>query len=71
MNTIQITIDESLLKLIDKHCRNRSAFFREAAQLLIKNIRNKQMEKRHEEGYKKYPVKPGEFDVLKNSGITC
>ncbi len=48
MKTIQITITPSLLQLIDKECggRHRSAFFREAAQAWLKQLRVHKMEKK-------------------------
>jgi len=64
MKTIQITINPDLLQLIDKECggRNRSAFFRQAAQAWLKQLRIRKMEKKHNQGYLSCPVKPGEFD---------
>ena len=65
MKTIQMTLDEDLLKEIDKVVKklgtNRSAFAREALQKAIKVVREREKEKKHREGYKKRPVKPTEF----------
>ncbi len=65
MKTIQITINPELLQLIDKESggRNRSAFFRQAAQAWLKQLRVRKMEKKHNQGYVRYPVKSGEFDL--------
>jgi metal-responsive CopG/Arc/MetJ family transcriptional regulator len=65
MKTIQITINPDLLQLIDKECggRNRSAFFRQAAQAWLQQLRVRKLEKKHNEGYARYPVKAGEFDL--------
>lgn len=65
MKTIQITIDNTLLERIDSQCgsRNRSAFFRQAAEALLKQLRIKQQEQRQLEGYKRHPARKGEFDV--------
>ena len=70
MKTIQMTIDERLLKLVDKmsHARKttRSAFIREALEAKIRRERIRDDEVRHTEGYTRKPVVPGEFDVWLN-----
>lgn len=65
MKTIQVTINEALLDQIDDQCgsRNRSAFFRQAAELLLKQAKIKQLEQQDIQGYKRQPIRPGEFDV--------
>ena len=66
MKTIQMTIDDSLLKLVDKLSRakrtTRSAFIREALKAEIRRQRIRDEETRHAEGYVHQPVLPGEFD---------
>jgi metal-responsive CopG/Arc/MetJ family transcriptional regulator len=70
MKTIQMTIDERLLKLVDKMSRarmtNRSAFIRQALESEIRRQRVREAEARHVEGYVRNPVAPGEFDVWLN-----
>jgi len=67
MKTIQMTIDERLLKLVDKMSRarktNRSAFIRQALEAEIRRQRIREEEARHAEGYARNPVAPGELDV--------
>jgi metal-responsive CopG/Arc/MetJ family transcriptional regulator len=67
MKTIQMTIDERLLKLVDKLSRDRrttrSAFIREALEAQIRRERIHEAETRHAEGYARKPVAPNEFDV--------
>jgi predicted transcriptional regulator len=67
MKTIQMTIDDRLLKLVDKLCRarntTRSAFIRGALEAEIRRQRVREEEARHIEGYARKPVTPGEFDV--------
>lgn len=67
MKTIQMTIDEDLLKLVDKLSRarrtTRSAFIREALKAEIRRQRIREEETRQAEGYARHPVVPGEFDV--------
>ena len=67
MKTIQMTIDERLLKLVDKMSRarntSRSAFIRDALEAEIRRVRIREEEARHAEGYVRKPVKSGEFDI--------
>jgi metal-responsive CopG/Arc/MetJ family transcriptional regulator len=65
MKTIQVTIDERLLKLVDKLCRSRkstrSTFIGAVLEAEIRRERT-QEERRHIEGYARRPVTRGEFD---------
>jgi metal-responsive CopG/Arc/MetJ family transcriptional regulator len=67
VKTIKITIDERLLKLVDKQSRarktTRSGFIRAALEAELRRQRIRQDEIRHTEGYTDKPVVPGEFDV--------
>jgi hypothetical protein len=67
MKTIQMTIDERLLKLVDKMSRarktTRSAYIREALEAKIERERIQEKERRHADGYAQKPVTAGEFDV--------
>jgi metal-responsive CopG/Arc/MetJ family transcriptional regulator len=67
MKTIQMTIDDRLLKLVDKMSRarktSRSAFIRVALEAEIQRQRVREEEARHVEGYALKPVTPGEFAV--------
>jgi metal-responsive CopG/Arc/MetJ family transcriptional regulator len=66
MKTIQMTIDERLLKLVDKVTRarktTRSAFIRDALEAEIRRQRVRDAELRHAAGYARKPVASGEFD---------
>ena len=70
MKTIQMTIDDRLLKLVDKMSRarntTRSAFIRDALEAEIRRVRIREEESRHAEGYTRKPVEQGEFDVWLN-----
>ena len=70
MKTIQMTIDERLLKLVDKICKarktTRSAFIRDALEAEIRRQRTREKEMRHAEGYTRTPVRAGEFDAWLN-----
>jgi CopG family transcriptional regulator / antitoxin EndoAI len=67
MKTIQMTIDERLLNLVDKLSRarktTRSALIRDALEFEIRRERLREEEARHTQGYARKPVAPGEFDV--------
>lgn len=67
VKTIQMTIDERLLRVVDKITRarktTRSAFIRDALEAEIRRQRIRQDEVRHAEGYAHKPVAPGEFDI--------
>jgi len=67
MKTIQMTIDDRLLELVDKLSRarktTRSAFIREALEAEIRRERVREEEARHAEGYARAPVARGEFDA--------
>lgn len=66
MKTIQMTIDEPLLKIVDRLSRsrkvNRSAFIRSALIAEVGKVERKEQERRHAAGYAKFPVVAGEFD---------
>jgi metal-responsive CopG/Arc/MetJ family transcriptional regulator len=70
MKTIQMTLDEKLLRDVDKVTKKlkttRSKFIRRAMHKLLDELEIKELEKLHREGYKKYPVKQGEFDIWEN-----
>jgi metal-responsive CopG/Arc/MetJ family transcriptional regulator len=70
MKTIQMTIDDRLLQLVDRMSRarktTRSAFIRDALEAEIRRQRIREDEARHAEGYARNPVAPDEFDVWVN-----
>lgn len=67
MKTIQMTIDEPLLKEVDRAVEarrtTRSAFIREALEAALNRHRLAGLEERHARGYARHPVRKGEFDV--------
>jgi predicted transcriptional regulator len=70
MKTIQMTIDERLLTLVDKMSRarktTRSAFIRDALKAKIERERIQEKELRHGDGYVQKRVVAGEFEVWLN-----
>ena len=67
MKTIQMTIDEDLLVRVNRATESkgmaRSAFIRMALEHALLEMSIAELEQRHAEGYQRFPVKPGEFDV--------
>jgi metal-responsive CopG/Arc/MetJ family transcriptional regulator len=67
MKTIQVVLDEALLKEADHEARranmNRSALIREALAYYLERSRQVELEARHRRGYERKPVLPGEFDA--------
>jgi len=65
MRTVQMTLDEDLVAEIDKVAKQlgttRSALTRDALRAALDRIREKEMERKHREGYIRKPVKDGEF----------
>lgn len=65
MKTVQMTLDENLVKAVDSAAKKlrttRSAFTREALRSAIREVRMRELESKHREGYRRKPVKRGEF----------
>jgi len=66
MKTVQMTLDEDLLTTVDKVVKRlgttRSAFTRQALKIAVREVQINELERKHREGYKRKPVKRGEFD---------
>jgi metal-responsive CopG/Arc/MetJ family transcriptional regulator len=66
MKTVQMTLDENLIASVDRVVKRlgttRSAFTRHALKTALREVRMNELERRHREGYKRQPVKRGEFD---------
>ena len=67
MRTIQMTLDEELVKAVDEAAKRlgttRSAFTRKALRSALKALAARGLERRHRRGYDARPVKRGEFSV--------
>jgi metal-responsive CopG/Arc/MetJ family transcriptional regulator len=65
MKTVQMTLDEQLVKAVDSAARKlgttRSGFTRDALRSALKEVHARELEAKHREGYKRKPVKRGEF----------
>ncbi len=66
MQTIEITLDETMLAQIDRVISeltlSRSAFTQQSLAAALREQEILAQERRHAAGYARYPVEPGEFD---------
>jgi metal-responsive CopG/Arc/MetJ family transcriptional regulator len=67
MKTVQMTLDEDLVATVDRVIKKlgttRSAFTRKALKMALREVQMSELERKHREGYRRKPVKQGEFDV--------
>ena len=67
MKTVQMTLDPGLVTHVDRAAArlglSRSAFTRRALRAELERLRLEALEQRHREGYRRKPVRRGEFDV--------
>jgi metal-responsive CopG/Arc/MetJ family transcriptional regulator len=60
-----MTLDEELVAAVDRAAKKlgttRSAFTREALRSALNELRVESQERRHRDGYARYPVEPDEF----------
>jgi metal-responsive CopG/Arc/MetJ family transcriptional regulator len=67
VKTIQMTLDENLVKAVDRVSKqlktNRSAFTRKALREALNRYSREQLEGKHREGYARHPVSADEFSV--------
>ena len=73
MATIQMTLDERLLKEVDGTVKRmhttRSALIRDSIRHYLKALHVRQLEAEDREAYKKKAVKAGEFDIWKSEQV--
>ncbi|MBW1642094.1 MAG: ribbon-helix-helix protein, CopG family [Deltaproteobacteria bacterium] len=67
MRTIQMTLDDDLVKAVDRVSKqlhtNRSAFTRNALREALARYNIEQLERNHRKGYQRYPIASDEFSV--------
>ena len=70
MKTVQMTLDEDLVEVVDEMAARlettRSAFTRQALREAIRRHRTRMLEQKHRRGYEKHPVREDEFSVPGN-----
>ncbi|MBI4477241.1 MAG: CopG family transcriptional regulator [Acidobacteria bacterium] len=73
MKTVQMTLDPDLVTRVDKAARRlgvtRSAFTRRALAEALDRLQQRALEQRHRAGYRRKPVRRGEFDVWHHEQI--
>lgn len=67
MQTVQLTLDEELVAEVDRQAAKlgttRSAFARRALRQALALLRDRRLERRQREGYRRKPVTRDEFSV--------
>jgi metal-responsive CopG/Arc/MetJ family transcriptional regulator len=67
MRTIQMTLDDNLVKAVDRVSKelrtSRSAFARKALREALARYKLEQLEHKHRRGYERLPVATNEFSV--------
>ena len=67
MRTVQMTLDENLVKSVDRVVKKthttRSAFTRDALRASLARFNISQLERQHQKGYETQPVNKAEFSV--------
>jgi metal-responsive CopG/Arc/MetJ family transcriptional regulator len=67
MRTVQMTLDEELIELVDRIVKElkttRSSFTRRALREAIEHLNIERQEDKHRKGYKLHPVSKYEFSV--------
>ncbi len=67
MKTVQMTLDEDLLRSVDRVVKRshttRSAFTREALREALRKANLSRLEQQHRKGYEIHPVNKREFSV--------
>ena len=73
MKTVQMTLDEELVRAVDRVARklgtSRSAFARDALREALAQVRARGLEKRHRAGYARLPVRRGEFGAWEGEQV--
>lgn len=67
MRVVQMTLEPDLVERVDRAAKrlgvSRSGFTRKALEDALDRLRRQALEARHRDGYRRKPVKAGEFDV--------
>ncbi|MGD8847612.1 MAG: ribbon-helix-helix domain-containing protein [Desulfobacteraceae bacterium] len=70
MRTIQMTLDDDLVKAVDRVSKqlhtSRSAFTRKALREALARYNIEQLELKHRKGYERQPITADEFSVWEN-----
>jgi metal-responsive CopG/Arc/MetJ family transcriptional regulator len=73
VKTVQMTLDPALVTHVDRAAARlgltRSAFTRRALREALERLRLQELEQRHRDGYRRKPVRPGEFDLWESEQV--
>ena len=73
MRTIQMTLDDDLVKAVDRVSKelrtSRSAFARKALRDALSRYKLEQLERKHRRGYEQHPVAADEFSVWETEQV--
>jgi len=73
VKTVQMTLDEQLVADVDRAVRKlrttRSAFARKALRAALNRLAELERERRHQEGYRREPVRAGEFSAWEREQV--
>lgn len=73
MRTVQMTLDEDLVRSVDRIAKmtrtTRSAFARDALRAALARFNDAECERKHEMGYRMQPVKEAEFSVWEDEQV--
>ena len=67
MRTVQMTLEPKLVSAVDRAARRlritRSTFTRKALRAALQRLAADELDRRDREGYRRKPVRRGEFDI--------
>ena len=73
MRTIQMTLDDNLVKAVDRVAKelrtSRSAFTRKALQDALVRYKLEQLERKHRRGYEQHQVVTDEFSIWETEQV--
>jgi predicted transcriptional regulator len=73
MKTVQMTLDESLVTAVDRAAKRlgttRSAFARTALRRALEELKTKELELKHRDGYRGTPVGEKEFSAWEGEQV--
>ena len=75
MRTVQMTLEDALVKSVDQAVKKlhttRSAFARLALKDALRNLKTKQLEDQHRQGYQAHPATRAEVGVWEKEQAWC
>ena len=73
MRTVRVTLDEELVEAVDRMAKQRgttrSGFTREALRAALVRSKERELERKHREGYLRKPQKRGQFQMWEKEQV--